>query len=48
MCLEDPTDHGRKEDGSAEWEEIFFPANSDDVFSNIDYEDFGESSESEL
>ena len=35
-CLEDPTDHGWREDGSAEWEESYFPANLDNVFSNIE------------
>ena len=36
MCLEDPTDHSWREDGSAEWEEKHFLENLDDVFSNIE------------
>ena len=36
MCLEDPTHHGWREDGSAEWKERYFPANLDDIFSNTE------------
>ena len=31
MCLEDPTEHDWREDGSAEWKKNYFPVNLDDV-----------------
>ena len=36
MYLEDPTEHGGRKDGSAEWEENYFPVNLDDVFTNYE------------
>ena len=36
MCLEDPTEHSWREDGSAEWKENYFSVNLDDVFINYE------------
>ena len=34
LNIEDPTDHGWREDGSTEWEESYFSTNFNNVFSN--------------